>query len=493
MSIVAELLAPLRAAKGERLTRGLPDDMLAEFEVRDPLLAQAANEAIAEFGRVKQELPELVDMDEAEQVRVLREGLLSFYGFDKANPYVALGARGPWIVTLKGAVIYDCGGYGILGLGHGPPTVLAALAQPQVMANVMTGNPAHLRFIRALQNEIGQRRRDGCPFSKFVAMNSGSEAVAVAARVSDANAKVMTDPGGPHENARIRKVALRGAFHGRTDRPARFSHSTAPAYERHLASFRERADLIVVPANDTDALTTAFTDATARGEFIEALFMEPVMGEGNPGLAITPDFYARARELTREHGSLLLVDSIQAGLRATGYLSVVDYPGFESLDPPDMEAYSKALNAGQYPLSVLALTETAASLFRRGTYGNTMTANPRGLDIAVSVLDAMTPALRANVARRGAEFLEMIGDLASELDGPIVSIQGTGLLFSCELADDIKAAGAGSAEDAMRRAGVGVIHGGRNSLRFTPRFGVTPAEMELVVGCLREQLAKISP
>ena len=56
--------------------------------------------------------------------------------------------------------------------------------------------------------------------------------------------------------------------------------------------------------------------------------MEPVMGEGNPGQAITPEFYARARELTEAHGALLLVDSIQAGLRTHGVLSICDYPGF---------------------------------------------------------------------------------------------------------------------------------------------------------------------
>ena len=483
----------MRATEGKRLTPGLPDETLATFEAHDSLLVQAATEAAREFRRVRDTLPELVDMDEAEQLQALREGLLSFYGSEKANPYAALVARGPWIVTLKGSVIYDCGGYGILGLGHGPSSALEALSRPQVMANVMTCNPAHLRFTRALQKEIGQRRREGCPFSKFVAMNSGSEAVAVAARISDANARVMTDPGGMREGARIKKMALRGGFHGRTDRPARFSHSTAPAYEQHLASFRGRDDLIVVNANDVDALKAAFVKAEGQGEFVEALFMEPVMGEGNPGLALTPEFYAKARELTQVHGSLLLVDSVQAGLRATGFLSIVDYPGFERLDPPDMEAYSKALNAGQYPLSVLALTETTASLFHRGTYGNTMAANPRGLDVAVSVLGAMTPQLRANIARRGAEFLEMIAKVAEELAGPIVSVQGTGLLFSCQLAEGISASGAGSVEDAMRRAGVSVIHGGRNSLRFTPRFGITPNEMELVVSCLREQLAKVSP
>ena len=76
--------------------------------------------------------------------------------------------------------------------------------------------------------------------------------------------------------------------------------------------------------------------------------------------AVTREFYDAARELTLAHGSLLLVDSIQAGIRGTGYLSIVDYPGFQTAEAPDLETYSKALNAGQYPLSVLACNARAA-------------------------------------------------------------------------------------------------------------------------------------
>ena len=65
-------------------------------------------------------------------------GLTNFYPPEGVNPYVAVAAAGPWIVTLKGAVVYDCGGYGMLGLGHCPGPILDAMNQPHVMANVMT-------------------------------------------------------------------------------------------------------------------------------------------------------------------------------------------------------------------------------------------------------------------------------------------------------------------------------------------------------------------
>jgi acetylornithine/succinyldiaminopimelate/putrescine aminotransferase len=203
---------------------------------------------------------------------------------------------------------------------------------------------------------------------------------------------------------------------------------------------------------------------------------------------VPPAFYAAARELTKAHGTLLLVDSIQAGLRAHGVLSIVDYPGFEGLEAPDMETYSKALNGGQYPLSGLAVTERTAALYRKGVYGNTMTTNPRAMDIATTVLGQLTPALRANIRERGREFLDKLEKLKGELGGLITKVQGTGLLFSCELSDDFKCYGVGSTEEYMRERGIGVIHGGANSLRFTPHFGVTSEEVDLVIEHIRHAL-----
>ena len=148
-------------------------------------------------------------------------------------------------------------------------------------------------------------------------------------------------------------IVLEGSFYGRTYRPARLSHSCRETYQKHLASF-QHADChlpLVVPANDVAALHRAFEHAEKSKLHVEAMYMEPVMGEGNPGETISRPFYDAARTLTKQHHSLLIVDSIQAALRAKGSLSIVDYPGFADADAPDMETYSKALNAGQFPLS----------------------------------------------------------------------------------------------------------------------------------------------
>ena len=49
--------------------------------------------------------------------------------------------------------------------------------------------------------------------------------------------------------------------------------------------------------------------------------------------------------------------------------------------------------------------------------------------------------------------------------------------------------GKGSSEEYMRHHGIGVIHGGENSLRFTPHFAITSAEIELMIDVVRAALA----
>ncbi len=483
-----EKLQAMRGHGGPALTTGLDDAVITKFAAADANLGRAVDDACASFQQLRTEEPALLALSETEQVNQIQAGYVNFYDDDATNPYVSLAARGSWIVTLKGAVLHDNGGYGMLGMGHAPDTVIEAMARPHVMANVMTANISQARLERALRKEIGHKR-GGCPYSHFLCLNSGSESVSLAGRIADVNTKVQTDPGGRHEGKLVKRIAVKGAFHGRTELPAFYSDASAGSYAKHLASYKHHAaQLLTIEPYSIKQLRETFAQADREGWYVEAMFLEPVMGEGDPGRGVTPEFYAAARELTKAHGTLLLVDSIQAGLRAHGVVSVVDYPGFEGLEAPDMETYSKALNAGQYPLSVLAVNERAAGLYRKGVYGNTMTTNPRAMDVALAVLDALTPAVRRNIVERGQEFVAKLEALKAELPGWITKVQGTGLLFSCELSDEFKCYGAGSTEEYLRKHGLGVIHGGVNSLRFTPSFLVTSAEVDLVIDRVRVAL-----
>jgi len=485
---IIDLLNEMRNYGGPARTSGLSDEVILRFANTDDQLSEAIENAHQMFMRLREDKPALLLMDEESQIREVQSGYVNFYADDAINPFVALTGSGPWVVTLKGAVLHDSGGYGMIGFGHAPAAVLEVLARPHVMANVMTPNISQMNLNDSLRKEIGHTQ-GACPFDRFLCLNSGSEAVTVAARISDINAKLMTDPGGRYAGKEIRILSLKGSFHGRTDRPGQFSDSTRLNYSKHLATFRDRDKLITVEPNDVQQLRQVFNWAESNQIFIEAFFFEPVMGEGNPGLAINREFYDVAMNLTRKHGSILLVDSIQAGLRAHGVLSIIDYPGFETAEAPDMETYSKALNAGQYPLSVLAMTGRAANLYRKGIYGNTMTTNPRALDVACTVLELLTPELRQNIRLRGEEFLTRLRALQEELGDRITGVQGTGLLFSVELdSKRYKYCGIDSIEEFMRMQGIIVIHGGKNSLRYTPHFNITSEEIDLLIDATRHAM-----
>jgi len=484
-------LNKIRGFNDNQTTYGLADDVINKFAQTDKSLNAAIDEAYQAFNEHVEKFPQLMTLDEPDQIRAMQEGIVNFYNEDVINPYVALAARGPWLITTKGAVIHDNGGYGMLGFGHAPTTVIKVMAKHQVMANVMTASFSQHCLITALKEEVG-RTGEICPYKGFVFLNSGSESVSVAARISDINAKLATDKGGRHEGKTIKHLALKGSFHGRTDRPAQYSDSTRKTSMKFLASFRDLDNLLTVEPNNLQQLQQVFDQASAEDIFIESMFIEPVMGEGNPGQAIKREFYDLARELTSRHGALLLVDSIQAGLRVHGCLSIVDYPGFEGIEVPDMETWSKAINAGQYPLSILAMTEQTAKVYQKGLYGNTMTTNPRALDIATQVLSMITPEIRENIQQRGQEFLSRLRQLANEYEGLITGVQGTGLLVSCELNANFKCFGRDSVEEAMRQQGIGVIHGGKNSLRFTPHFNISSEEIDLIISVLKQTLLKRS-
>ena len=137
---------------------------------------------------------------------------------------------------------------------------------------------------------------------------------------------------------------------------------------------------------------------------------------------------------------------------------------------------------------MLAVNERAAGLYRKGVYGNTMTTNPRALDVACATLSQLTPQVRENIRKRGVEAVQKLQQLQAELGGLITNVQGTGLLFSCELSPAFKCYGTGSTEEWLRQQGLNVIHGGANSLRFTPHFAIDGEELDLLVGMVGKAL-----
>ncbi|RME57825.1 MAG: aminotransferase class III-fold pyridoxal phosphate-dependent enzyme [Candidatus Dadabacteria bacterium] len=488
---VQQLLNNIKSFGIKPLTEGLSATRIQQFEKKDKRILKAAQDALNRMKALMKEFPELSNKTEEELVQILPQYIKNFYPPESKTPYVPLAACGPWVVTVAGALVYDTGGYGMLGFGHNPQNILSALSTEQVMANVMTPSFSQYRCLNKLREAIGIGKE--CPYTHFIFMNSGSEAVEVSTRICDAHSKILTDKGGKYEGRKIVTVSAVKSFHGRTGKAARISNSSLNTYRKHLASFRRIDDVLAVTLNRKDELEAVFSRVSNGEIYIDALYLEPVQGEGCPGYSITAEYFELARKLTKETSAFLVIDSIQAGLRCQGVLSVVDYPGFENLEPPDMETFSKALNGGQFPLSVLALSKKAAALYKRGIYGNTMTTNPRALDIITTVLEETTNEQFIKKVRQAGEiFLAKLGELKERYPEIILNVQGTGLLLSARIADHIPVVGRNSLEQMIRKRGVNIIHGGKNYLRFTPVFDISEDEINLIICVIQDVLEEVS-
>ena len=199
MVVGMEALEEIRKNSGPPWTTGLKDEAIADFLESDPSLSRAIEEAHANFQSLSNDMgSEYMLMDERKLVSHLQSDYVNFYSAPTVNPYVAIAARGPWIVTSHGAVLHDNGGYGMLGMGHGPEEVINSMQQNWVMANVMTPSFSQKRLADRLRKEVGHTRGK-CPFSRFVCLNSGSESVTISMRIADANTLLMTQKGGKHE------------------------------------------------------------------------------------------------------------------------------------------------------------------------------------------------------------------------------------------------------------------------------------------------------
>ncbi len=111
MSDVIAQLAEIRNNTGNKKTVGLKDDIIIRFSSKDQNLIRAISEAsevhkqhLEEFGS------EYMMMDESDLITHLQSDYVNFYAPATVNPYVAIAARGPWIVTSHGAVLHDNGG-----------------------------------------------------------------------------------------------------------------------------------------------------------------------------------------------------------------------------------------------------------------------------------------------------------------------------------------------------------------------------------------------
>ena len=342
------------------------------------------------------------------------------------------------LVRGEGAMVWDddgnayldlVAGIAVNALGHAHPAVVHAVSTQVATLGHTSNLVANEPSLRLAERLLALTGRDGRVFFA----SSGAEA-------NEAAFKMARRTGRPSV------VAAEGAFHGRT--MGALALTGQPAKRAPFEPLP--GGVSFVPYGDTEALRSAVDDRTA------AVFLEPVLGEG--GVVPAPAGYLEAaRQVTRQHGALLVLDEVQTGIGRTG-------------------AWFAHQRVGGGP-AVIAFGD-AASLLSPGQHGATFGGNPVSCAAALAVLDTIeNEGLRERAERLGKVLTAGITGLGHPL---VRTVRGSGLMLGVVLSEPV----APAVESAARARGFLVNAVAADVVRLVPPLVLTDVQAESFLAAL---------
>lgn len=278
----------------------------------------------------------------------------------------------------KGAIIKDIDGneyidyvlsWGPLILGHTHPEVVQAIAETAAKGSSF-GAPSYT------ENRLAKLVLDRLPAMDMIRfVSSGTEATMSALRV----ARGVT--------GRDKILKFEGSYHGHGDSllikagsgVATLGLPDSPGVPADIAK-----NTLTVAYND---LTSAKAVFESFGSELAAVIVEPVAG--NMGVVPPqPEFLQGLRDLTKEHGTILIFDEVMTGFRVD-YGCAQGYFGIE----PDMTCLGKVIGGG-LPVGAFAgkkeimeQVAPAGPIYQAGTLSGNPLAMTAGYE-TLSRLDA---------------------------------------------------------------------------------------------------------
>ncbi|HWU58239.1 MAG TPA: acetylornithine transaminase [Microbacteriaceae bacterium] len=334
-------------------------------------------------------------------------------------------------------------GIAVNSLGHAHPVLVDAVAkQIATLAHVSNyfATPSQLELAERLCRLTGAGEAGRVYFG-----NSGAEANEAAFKLARLNRG---------DGSRDRIIALNNSFHGRT------MGSLALTGKPQM-----REPFEPMPGGVEHIDTTIEALEETIDDTVAALFVEPIKGEAGV-LDLPAGYLKRARELTEEHGVLLILDEIQTGVGRTGRWFAFEHAGIT----PDAITLAKGM-AGGVPIGALVTFGWASDLFTRGQHGSTFGGNPLATTAANAVLGEIEQSgLVANAAARGQQLRAFIRSIDSALIG---ELRGSGLLIGVGLTEPVAEAVASACLDN----GLVVNAPNDSSIRIAPPLIVGDAEI----------------
>ncbi|MGH8893175.1 MAG: acetylornithine transaminase [Actinomycetes bacterium] len=384
-------------------------------------------------------------------------------------PEVMMPTYAPPALTLvhgRGAQVWDdtghayvdlVAGLAVNALGHAHPAVVEAVTRQVATLGHTSNLVANEPSLRLADRLLQLSGRDD-PDARVFFANSGAEA-------NEATFKLSRRTGRPTV------IATEGGFHGRT-----MGALALTGQKGKRAPFEPMPEGVAfVPYGDPDVLAAAVGSRTA------SVFLEPVQGEA--GVVVPPRGYlVGARETTRRHGALLVLDEVQTGIGRTGAWFAHQHDGVE----PDVVTLAKGLGGG-IPIGACLAFGDAASLFSPGQHGSTFGGNPVACAAALAVLDTIDgDGLLDRATALGAALRHGIEGLGHPLVG---GTRGLGLMLAIVLTEPRAAA----VELAARAHGFLVNAVAADVVRLVPPLVLTDAQADAFLTSLPAVLDEATP
>lgn len=355
---------------------------------------------------------------------------------------------GSYVYTSDGTEYLDLyGGHAVISIGHAHPRYTEAIAG-QVSRLGFYSNSVENSLQHILAEKLG--RLSGYDDYSLFLCNSGAEA--------NENAMKLAS----FHTGRTKILAFDKAFHGRT------SGAVAATDNPSIVSPFNRTDHIeFAPLNAADIVEQKLRS----GEFA-AVIIEGIQGVA--GIRMADDgFMRRLRELTRETGTMLIVDEIQSGYGRSGRFFVHQYSGIR----PDIITCAKGIANG-FPMGAVLISPEFEA--RKGMLGTTFGGNHLACAAAIAVLDVMkSENLIDNAHTVGEYLLDELRQIPQ-----LAGVRGRGLMIGFDID--------GAAADLRRRLlfekHIFTGGAGTHTVRLLPALGLSKEQASAFIKALKEIL-----